>query len=176
MVAVNRFFRFFLIVIIPVLAFINAGMVRADTGPKPTMDFQFRFESGVDESAIVSGIMFECDEPDCSDAAPLKDLGPQGLYCEPESCRAIGYGFAPYSMLEIEFSDGITRRSNIFEQTGFDSYYTVYVRPGDLFVEPRFSAEAIPAWVMILIACACVLAGVGGIVGLVVFLRRRARQ
>src|SRR5262245_19156541 len=74
----------------------------ADTGPKPTMDFQFQFESSVKESGIVSGTLFECNEADCSDAAPLEEVGPQRLYCEVQSCRAIGYGFAPFSMLEIE--------------------------------------------------------------------------
>ena len=150
-------------------------VAHADTGPKPTMDFAFEFESGVEDSLIVSGILFECNAQDCSDAAPLEELGPQALYCEPESCRAIGYGFAPHIILEIEFSDGVTRRSNIFEPTGFDSYYTVHVRPDDLQVEPRFSAEAIPTWAMILIACICALAGIGLVVSLVVFLRRRAR-
>jgi hypothetical protein len=150
-------------------------VAQADTGPKPTMDFDFEFESGVEDSAIVSGILFECNAQDCSDAAPLQEVGPQALYCEPESCRAIGYGFAPYTLLEIEFSDGVTRRSNIFEPIDFDSYYTVYVRPEDLRVEPRFSAEAIPTWAMILIACICALIGIGLVVGLVVVLRRRAR-
>lgn len=156
-------------------ALMYTGRAHADTGPKPTLDFMFEFEAGVEPSAIVSGILFECSEQDCGDAAPLDDLGPQGLYCEPEFCRAIGYGFDPYLILEIEFSDGVTRRSNTFEPAGFDSYYTVYVRPEDLRVEPRFSAEAIPAWMMILIACVCALIGVGLIAGLVVFLRRRAR-
>jgi hypothetical protein len=156
-------------------AWMPTGLAYADTGPKPTMDFQFTFESGVEESLIVSGILFECNESDCSDAAPLKELGPQGLYCEPESCRAIGYGFAPYLILEIEFSDGVTRRSNIFEQAAFDSFYTVYVRPNELLVEPRASRNAFPAWAMILIGCTCVLAGGGLVLALVVVLRRRSR-
>jgi hypothetical protein len=171
----KRLFQLALFTFLLMGTLIYNRVVQADTGPKPTMDFAFEFESGVEDSVIVSGILFECNEEDCSDATPLEELGPQALYCEPDSCRAIGYGFAPYIILEIEFSDGLTRRSNIFERTGFDSYYTVYVRPEDLRVEPRFSAEAIPTWAMILIACVCALIGVGLVVGLVVFLRRRAR-
>lgn len=169
------FKKFLSALVFPAAVFIFAVPALADTGPKPTMDFQFQFEAGVDESAIASGIMYQCDESDCGDAAPLEELGPQGLYCETKSCRAIGYGFAPYSMLEIEFTDGVTRRSNIFGQTGFDSYYTVHVRPEDLFVEPRVRAAVIPTWATALIACLCALAGVGLIAGLIVLLRRRAR-
>jgi hypothetical protein len=129
----------------------------------------------VEGASIISGILFECNESDCSDAAPLEELGPQGLYCEPESCRAIGYGFAPYHILEIEFSDGISRRSNIFETDGFNSFYTVNVRADDLLVEPRINPLALPFWLIILITCACVIAGGGLVIGLVIFLRRRAR-
>ena len=171
----KRLFQLALFIFLLIGTSTYTRVAHADTGPKPTMDFTFEFETGVEESLIVSGILFECNAQDCSDAAPLEEVGPQALYCEPESCRAIGYGFAPYIILEIEFSDGVTRRSNIFEPTGFDSYFTVYVRPEDLRVEPRFSAEAIPAWAMILIACVCALIGIGLVVGLVVFLRRRAR-
>ena len=154
---------------------LQSQIAHADTGPKPTMEFTFEFEAGVEESLIDSGILFQCDEQNCSDAAPLEELGPQALYCEPTSCRAIGYGFAPYNILEIEFSDGVTRRSNIFEPTGFDSYYMVYVRPEDMQIESRFSAEAIPTWAVILITCVCALLVVGSVAGLVVFARRRAR-
>jgi hypothetical protein len=164
---------FFLAVLLG--AWIPTRLAHADTGPKPAMDFQFTFESGQPSSTIVSGILFECDQSDCSDAAPLEELGPQGLYCEPASCRAIGYGFAGYHILEIEFSDGVTRRSNIFETNGFNSFYTVAVREDDLLVEPRINPLAPPVWLLVLIACACVLAGVGMVTGLVFFLRRRAR-
>ena len=148
----------------------------ADTGPKPTMDFQFQFESGLEESDIVSGILFECNESDCSDARPLEEVGPQRLYCEPQSCRAIGYGFAPFSLLEIEFSDGVTRRSNTFEQAGFDSRYTVYVRPEELLVEAKFSlVPSLSLGILEVITCICALVGLGLIAGLVIFLIRRSK-
>lgn len=172
----KRLFTISVSVAILLGALMHTRLVRADTGPKPSMDFQFNFESGVGKSTIVSGILFECDESDCRDAAPLEELGPQGLYCEQESCRAIGYGFASHHILEIEFSDGVTRRSNIFETDGFDSFYTVNVRANDLFVEPRINPLAVPAWIGISIACAGFMLIVSLAVGLVTFLRRRARQ
>lgn len=156
-------------------ALMHARPVRADTGPKPTMEFQFTFDPSVGGASIVSGTLFECNESDCSDAAPLEELGPQGLYCEPESCRAIGYGFAPYHILEIVFSDGAARRSNIFETEEFDSFYSVTVRADDLLVEPRINPLAPPFWLIVLVTCACVIVGGGLVIGLVLFLRRRAR-
>ena len=70
----------------------------------------------------------------------------------------------------------MTRRSNIFGQVAFDSYYTVYVRPDDLYVEARFSLGMIPLWVIVLLACACVFIAVGLIISLVLFFRRRSKQ
>ena len=157
-------------------AFLPIHVAFADTGPKPTMDFQIQFESGVAESGIVSGILFQCNESDCSDATPLEEVGPQRLYCEPQNCRAIGYGFAPFSLLELEFSDGVTRRSNIFEQAGFDSRYTVYVRPEDLLVEAKFSlVPSLSLGILEVITCICALIGLGLIAGLGIFLIRRSK-
>lgn len=150
--------------------------VLADTGPKPTMEFAFKQELTGEQVTITSGVLFECEQPDCSEAAPLEDLGPQGLYCEPQSCRAIGYGFAPYHRLEIEFSDGITRQSNIFETAGFDSKYTVTVRPDDLFVESRFTLSTLPSFALVALACVCGLMGLGLVAGLAVFLVRRSKN
>ena len=152
-------------------------VVSADTGPKPTMEFSFTQELIDEPVTIISGILYECDQSDCSDAAPLEDLGPQGLYCEPQSCRAIGYGFAPYHQLEIEFSDGITRQSNIFETAGFDSRYTVTVRPDDLLVEARFSLlPSFSLGILEVITCVCALIGIGLLAGLGIFLIRRSKK
>lgn len=147
-----------------------AHTVLADTGPKPTMEFNFTGE----QVTIASGILYECDQPDCSDAAPLEELGPQGLYCESTSCRAIAYGFAPYHILEIEFSDGTTRESNVFETAGFDSKYDVTVSPDEMLVEAQFGLGMIPRTGTIIFLCAC--AALGGLLvlaGIVFFLRRR---
>lgn len=142
----------------------------ADTGPKPTMEFSF---SGEDVN-IASGILYECDQPDCSDAAPLEELGPQGLYCETTSCRAIAYGFAPYHILEIEFADGTTRESNVFETAGFDSKYRVTVQPQDLLAEAQFNLDPITGSPLWLVACCCMLTmGLLAVAGAIFFVRRR---
>jgi hypothetical protein len=159
------------------LAFLPARAVLADTGPKPSMDFQFQQEmTGEPPLTITSGILFECDQPDCSDAMPLEEGGPQGFRCELNSCSAVAYGFAPYHQIELEFSDGRTRQSNVFETAGFDSKYMVTIRPDDLLVEARFSPGVFPRTGILLIACICALAGVGLVAGLSFFLLRRFRQ
>jgi hypothetical protein len=152
-------------------------IVLADTGPKPTMDFQFKYESTEEHPTIVSGILYECQQSDCNDAAPLQPLGPQGFHCDTESCSATAYGFAPYHKLEIEFSDEQTRQSNIFQTAGFDSKYTVTVRSDDLLVESEFSPTGfLPPLFLIGIACICALVGIGLVVGLIVFLMRRSKK
>ena len=153
-----------------------AQIALADTGPKPTMDFQFKYESTEEHPTIVSGILYECQQSDCGDAAPLQQLGPQGFRCDAGSCSATAYGFATYHKLEIEFSDEQTRQSNIFQTAGFDSKYTVTVRPDDLLVEAQFSLGILPPVFIIVITCICAVVGVGLVVGLIVFLMRRSKK
>ena len=151
--------------------------VLADTGPKPTMEFTFKQDLPEGEKhTIVSGILYECDQSDCSDAAPLAEVGPQGFYCDAQSCRAIAYGFAPYHRIEIELSDEITRQSNIFETAGFDSKYTVTVQPDDLLVEAQLGLGILPSIAIIALTCICIVLGLGLVVGLIMLIRRRAAQ
>jgi hypothetical protein len=166
--------RFILLLLIQVHLPVHVAL--ADTGPKTTMEFAFNQELTGEPVTIITGILYECDQPDCSDAAPIEEVGPQGFYCETQSCRAIGYGFAPYHRLEIEFSDGITRQSNIFESAGFDSKYAVTVRPDDLLVEARFSLSAFPRTGTVIVACICALVVLSLIAGLVVFFVRRSKK
>jgi hypothetical protein len=159
------------------LVFLPVHVALADTGPKPTMDFQFRQEmTGEPPVTITSGILYECDQSDCGDAAPIEEVGPQGFRCEVNSCSATAYGFAPYHRISIEFSDGKTRQSNVFETAGFDSKYMVTIRPDDLLVEARFSLGGFPRTAIILIACCCAVVGVGIVIGLIVFLSRRVSK
>lgn len=160
-----------------VLMLLPAHTVLADTGPKPTMDFQFRQEmTGEPPVTIAAGILYECDQPDCSDALPLEEVGPQRFTCEVNSCRATAYGFAPYHRIEIEFSDGKTRQSNVFETAGFDSEYAVIIRPDDLLVEAQFGFSGFPRIVLILLACLCAFVSVGLVAGLAIFLLRRSQK
>jgi hypothetical protein len=166
-----------LVSLLSLLMLFPAQVVLADTGPKPSMDFQFRQEmTGEPPLAIASGVLYECDQPDCSDAAPLEEGGPQGFRCEANSCSAVAYGFAPYHRIEIEFSDGKTRQSNTFETAGFDSKYMVTIRPDDLLVEARFHLGFLPRTGSILVACLCAVVGVGLIFGLGIFLLRRSKK
>ena len=170
--------KFRILLLSPILMQIlfPAHVVLADTGPKPSMEFAFKQELSGEQATIVSGILYECDQPDCSDASPLEELGPQRFYCEAESCQALAYGFAPYHRLEIQFSDGVKRESNIFETAGFDSKYTVTVRPDDLRVEAQLSLGGLPTIVTIAVTCICVLLGLSLIVGLIIFTRRRSAK
>lgn len=166
-----------LLLLFLLLAFLPARAVFADTGPKPSMDFQFRQEmTGAPPLTITSGILFECNQPDCSDALPLEELGPQRFACEVNSCRALAYGFAPYHQIELEFSDGRTRQSNIFETAGFESKYMVTIRPDDLLVEARFSPGVFSRTGIVLVACLCAMLGVGIVGVLGFFLLRRSRK
>jgi hypothetical protein len=151
-----------------------ARVARADTGPKPSMEFEFRQDVSGEPLAINAGILFECEQPDCSDAEPIEEVGPQGFYCEANGCRAIAYGFRPYHRIEIQFSDGMTRQSNVFETAGFDSRYTVTVRPDDLLVESQFSLGVFPRTATIFLACLCAFVGIGLLAGVFLFMRRRS--
>ena len=150
--------------------------VLADTGPKPSMDFTFQQELPGGPVTITSGILYECEQPDCTDAAPLEEAGPQRFTCEATTCYAMAYGFSPYHRLEIQFSDGQTRQSNIFETAGFDSMYTVTIRPDDLLVEAQFSLGIFPRTATILVVCLCALMGMILLIGLAIFTRRGRRS
>jgi len=167
--------RIYLFSLLLIQLLLPTQVVFADTGPKPTMEFAFK-QSFEREVTITSGILYECDQSDCSDASPLQELGPQRFTCEVQSCRALAYGFATYHKLEIEFSDGKTRQSNIFETASFDSKYSVTIHPDDLLVETQFSLGNFPFTTIIVITCICILLLGGLLVGLVIFVRRRSSK
>jgi len=152
-----------------------AQMVLADTGPKPSMDFAFK-QLAEQDLQVITGVLYECDQADCSDATPLREVGPQRFTCDTTSCHAVAYGFAPYHKIEIEFSDEQTRQSNIFQTAGFASSYTVTVRPDDLLVEAEFSLGVLPPVFMMSILCCCALVGLILVLGFIVFLVRRSRK
>jgi len=140
------------------------------------MEFTFKQELTGESVTISSGTLYECDQSDCSDASPLQELGPQRFTCDASSCSATAYGFAAYHKIEIQFSDEKTRASNIFQTAGFDSTYTVTIRPEDLLVEAQFSLGVLPPVFLIIITCICALVGVGIVVGLIIFLFRRSKK
>jgi hypothetical protein len=114
---------------------------RADTAPKPSMQFQFVY--GISPApTIVSGIQFECHMPDCSDAQPLMVAGPQRFSCGGVGCSSMAYDYSEYHFLSIVFSDGVTRQSNVFGKKYFDALYQVTVRENDLVVKERRGSGA----------------------------------
>jgi hypothetical protein len=119
-----------------VLILLTTSAAVADIGPKPTMEFEFSFiQVATANLTAKSGVLYECEKADGSDGKPLKGFGPQRFTCESDSCFAMAYGFAPYHRLEIKFSDGKTRRSNVFKTAGLSSKYAVTVREDDLLVK-----------------------------------------
>jgi hypothetical protein len=108
--------------------------VDADIGPKPGMEFEFEYETD-QPLQILDGTLYECDLPDCSDARPLEELGPQGFSCTSETCSSLAYHYSQYHRLLIRFSDGKERQSDVFQSNSFDSTFRVWVRENDLAVE-----------------------------------------
>lgn len=142
----------------------------ADTGPKPGMEFEFIYETTEKPLTILDGLQYECSQPDCSDARPLEDAGPQGFRCYETTCSSIAYGYSDYHTLELTFSDGKTRLSNVFKTAGFNSVYKVTVRENDLLVEPRLlNPYSLHPYLLL---CLCCL-GFLGIIALGVFLLMR---
>lgn len=160
-----------LILILIAVACLPLRAVSADTGPKPTMDFQFMQGFPGPAVTILSGTLFECDRSDCADAQPLMVGGPQRFTCEATTCHALAYGFSTYHRLLIQFSDGKTRQSNIFTTDQFQSVYKVTIRQNDLLVEPQFSLNLFSPWTYLLL-CFCCLIGIAIIVGVIVWLVR----
>lgn len=177
----NAKYKKVIILLLFLLAFLPFRVVSADTGPKPTMGFTF--EQGIpgQQVTIVSGTLYECEQSDCQDAKPLAELGPQRFTCDVTSCYALAYGFSPYHRLEIQFSDGKTRRSNIFQTNGFNSSYKVTIRPDDLLVEAQVNPfnflpiNYLPVGIVLLCACLlCLIVVV--IVVVVLILNRKSRK
>ncbi len=123
-----------LVVLIIVGLWAGSRPVRADVGPKPSMEFRFVYEIE-GQPAIVEGQQMQCEEPDCADAQPLEELGPQRFYCSGVTCSSMAYGYTTYNQLVIRFSDGVTRTSNVFSGGTMRATYRVTVRADDLVVE-----------------------------------------
>ena len=125
--------RFSLLVLV---LLVLAPLTMADTGPKPGMQFTLDYEiSPVPE--IDYAELLECDLADCSDAVPLEEMGPQGVWCDDaEFCKSMAYGYnGEYFQLVLHFADGETLTSNVFAKEYFNTYYDVTVQADGLLVE-----------------------------------------
>jgi hypothetical protein len=170
----SKFKKDFVLLVL-LLALMPLYTVLADTGPKPSMDFEFKQEFSSTPVTITSGILFECEQSDCQDAKPLQELGPQRFSCVAISCSALAYGFSTYHRLEIEFSDGKTRQSNIFKTAQFQASYQVTIRQDDLLVEPKFSLNFFTPLTYVLLCSGC-LVGLAFLVIVIVMLVRRSAK
>jgi hypothetical protein len=161
--------------ILLLLAALPAGSVAADTGPKPSMDFTFTQDLPGTPLTITSGILYECDQADCQDARPLEEMGPQGFSCQETSCSALAYGFSTWHRIEIQFSDGMTRQSNIFKKNQFQANYQVTIRQDDLLVEEKFSLNPFTPLTYVLICGGCLI-GLIFLILLIVLLVRKSKK
>jgi hypothetical protein len=139
------------------------------------MDFKFKQESSNNPVTIISGILFECEQTDCQDAEPMEELGPQRFSCAATTCSALAYGFSPYHRLEITFSDGKNRQSNVFKTTQFQATYQVSIRQDDLLVQPEFSLNFYTPLTYFLLCGGC-LVGITLLVIVIVLLVRRTAK
>jgi hypothetical protein len=125
------------------MAAIPFQSVRADAGPHASM--QFIFTSRIKpEPSILSGQLLVCKDEACAEPVPLQSLGPQRLECTTDACNSIIYGYHPYYRLEIEFSDGVTRRSNTFTKQAYFANYLVTIQEDSLTVEEKPVGPKIP--------------------------------
>lgn len=125
------------------MAAIPSQIVRADSGPHPSM--QFVFISQIKPApTIISGQLFECADRACVQSGLLPEMGPQRFECQIDACHSTGYRYSPYHRLIIEFSDGVTRQSNIFTKHDFAANYRVSILEESLIVEEKSLGPDIP--------------------------------
>jgi|WetSurMetagenome_2_1015567.scaffolds.fasta_scaffold106798_2 hypothetical protein len=132
-----------LVLLIVCMAVIPSKSVQADAGPHPSM--QFIFTSRIKPApTILSGKLLECQDEACAQIGALPKLGPQRFECQVDTCSSHAYSYAPYHRLEIVFSDGVTRQSNIFTKQAFASNYLVTIQEGSLEVVEKAVGPEIP--------------------------------
>lgn len=131
----------------------------ADVSPKPEMQFTFIYNtSSAPAINPDASEQLQCEDNQCLEPKPLGTYGLQKLYCSPEKCFSIAYGYAHYQKLIIGFKDGSKKESNIFKTPGaLRSSFNVYVNEDGL--EVKLSPEQKPysnitrrdAWTSLLI-------------------------
>ena len=151
---------------------------QADMGPKPTAEFDFVYETS-EPLEIVEAALMQCETSECLQAQPLEEMGPQGFSCAQGRCTSMAYGYAEYLYLEITFSDGVTRKSNVLGKEHFNALYQVTVRPDDLLlVETGGQMNETTTILASVVGGACVLGLllIGGLVLVIVLIVRATRK
>jgi hypothetical protein len=172
----KNYLKSFLLLVF-LISFLSFQTAYADVGPKPSMNFDFTQTLNDNQLTIVTGKMYECEQPDCSDATELQQLGPQGFECEEYSCNALAYGFSDYLKIEIQLSDGSVLQSNVFQKAGWlNSKYKVSIQDGALFVESKFNLIQSPTSLLLLCVGGMLFMTVAIVVVILLIVRSRAKR
>jgi len=163
-------FKKILMLILILLILLPFGKVSADA-PPPSMDFEFYPQTSGATITILSATLYGCEGPDCQNPMQIP------ISCGDSNCHAnAGYSS---NRLEVRFSDGKTRRSNVFQSTSAHTVYKVTIRPDDLLVETQSTsgyqsaAGLLNLFTVICIGLACILVLA---ILLIIFLIRRSRK
>jgi len=163
-------FKKILMLILILLILLPFGKVSADA-PPPSMDFEFYPQTSGATITILSATLYGCEGPDCQNPMQIP------ISCGDSNCHAnAGYSS---NRLEVRFSDGKTRRSNVFQSTSAHTVYKVTIHPDDLLVETQSTsgyqsaAGLLNLFTVICIGLACILVLA---ILLIIFLIRRSRK
>lgn len=97
------------------LCMFAALTLKADISPEPQISYIFKYSNDEALKIVPQGSeQFQCADTLCSNPEPLGIYGLQKLYCGETECHSISYEFKPFQKLVVEFSDGKTRESQIF--------------------------------------------------------------
>ena len=138
---------YLLIGIVLMVGFLPQENVSADMGPKPTMSFEFKLE-GVAPDEIVSITLMECgSSPACEDGYLFEEHFPQDVRhyfgsCDLDGCSFSYYDFDAYHRLDIQLSNGTVLKSNMFENSYYDSRYEVSITRDSLVVKELKGSNA----------------------------------
>ena len=163
-------FKKILMPILILLILLPFGKVSADA-PPPSMDFEFYPQTSGATITILSATLYGCEGPDCQNPMQIP------ISCGDSNCHAnAGYSS---NRLEVRFSDGKTRQSNVFQSTSAHTVYKVTIRPDDLLVETQSTSgyqSGSAVFELFLIICICLTGILVMVVLLIIFLRRRLRK
>ena len=162
-------FKKILMLILILLILLPFGKVSADA-PPPSMDFEFYPQTSGVTITILSATLYGCEGSDCQNPIPIP------ISCGDSNCHAnAGYSS---NRLEVRFSDGKTRRSNVFQSTSAHTAYKVTIRPDDLLVETQSTSgyQSASGFFQLAIICVCLAGILILVILLIIFLIRRSRK
>jgi len=159
-----------ILMLIPILlVLLPFGKVSADA-PPPSMDFEFYPQTSGVTITILSATLYGCEGSDCQNPIPIP------ISCGDSNCHAnAGYSS---NRLEVRFSDGKTRRSNVFQSNAAHTVYKVTIRPDDLLVETQSTSgyQSASGFFQLAIICVCLAGILILVILLIIFLIRRSRK